>query len=232
MSSPVYALFRSMLHETSARNEGSVCLDDAIRKRLLTGVFAAYYAEATPETAIFDTNRGWTTKLPALVELFPRRQSDLLRAQSRLGSSTASASSAATPSNSRASSATTRAARSIRASRVSRRPPACSASPTMRCVRRCMASSRTACSSCATKAWSPTRSACYTRNLPGFIGEDLHPHDPRNIEPCYDMIEFDLRLRPRPGCMTSGAQSRRGSASPSCPRISSPATRRKRSGKT
>ena len=28
----------------------------------------------------------------------------------------------------------------------------------------------------------------------GFIGEDLHPHDPRNIEPCYDMIEFDLRL--------------------------------------
>ena len=46
-------------------------IDDAIRKRLLTGVFDAYYAEATPETVIFDTNRGWTTKLPALVELFP-----------------------------------------------------------------------------------------------------------------------------------------------------------------
>ena len=28
----------------------------------------------------------------------------------------------------------------------------------------------------------------------GFVGEDLYPHDPRNIEPCYDMIEFDLRL--------------------------------------
>jgi sulfotransferase len=28
----------------------------------------------------------------------------------------------------------------------------------------------------------------------GFIGEDLHPHDPRHIEPSYDMIEFDLRL--------------------------------------
>ena len=37
MSSPVYALFRSMLHETSARNEGSVFIDDTIRKRLLTG---------------------------------------------------------------------------------------------------------------------------------------------------------------------------------------------------
>src|ERR1700722_4455870 len=70
MSSPVYALFRSMLHETSARNEAAVFIDDAIRKRLLTGVFDAYYAETTPETVIFDTNRGWTTKLPALVELF------------------------------------------------------------------------------------------------------------------------------------------------------------------
>jgi hypothetical protein len=38
MSSPVYALFRSMLQDTSARNEGSVFIDDAIRKRLLTGV--------------------------------------------------------------------------------------------------------------------------------------------------------------------------------------------------
>ena len=28
----------------------------------------------------------------------------------------------------------------------------------------------------------------------GFIGEDLHPHDPERIEPCYDMIEFDQRL--------------------------------------
>ncbi len=28
----------------------------------------------------------------------------------------------------------------------------------------------------------------------GFIGEELYPHDPRHIEPCYDMIEFDLRL--------------------------------------
>jgi sulfotransferase len=28
----------------------------------------------------------------------------------------------------------------------------------------------------------------------GFIGEDLHPHDPKNIEPCYDVIEFDQGL--------------------------------------
>ena len=71
MSSPVYNLFRSMLAETSARNEGAVFIDDDIRKRLLKAVFEAYYHSATPETVIFDTNRGWTTKLPALVELFP-----------------------------------------------------------------------------------------------------------------------------------------------------------------
>ena len=27
-----------------------------------------------------------------------------------------------------------------------------------------------------------------------FIGEPLYTHDPEHIEPCYDMIEFDLRL--------------------------------------
>ena len=71
MSSPVYSLFRAMLNETSARNEGAVFIDNEIRKRLLMGVFDAYYHDAAPETVIFDTNRGWTTKLSALVELFP-----------------------------------------------------------------------------------------------------------------------------------------------------------------
>ncbi len=27
-----------------------------------------------------------------------------------------------------------------------------------------------------------------------FVGEPLFTHDPGHIEPCYDMIEFDLRL--------------------------------------
>ena len=34
-------------------------------------MFDAYYHEPAPGMVIFDTNRGWTTKLPALVELFP-----------------------------------------------------------------------------------------------------------------------------------------------------------------
>jgi sulfotransferase len=28
----------------------------------------------------------------------------------------------------------------------------------------------------------------------GCIDQDLFPHDPKHIEPCYDMIEFDRRL--------------------------------------
>ena len=71
MSSPVYPLFRSMLTETSARNEGSVFIDNDVRKRLLIGVFDAYYAEVASGAVIFDTNRGWTTKLPAVADLFP-----------------------------------------------------------------------------------------------------------------------------------------------------------------
>jgi sulfotransferase len=71
MSSPVYSLFRAMLSETSQRNEGAVFIDEDVRKRLLVGVFEAYYRDAEPEMVIFDTNRGWTTKLPALVQLFP-----------------------------------------------------------------------------------------------------------------------------------------------------------------
>ena len=71
MSSPDYALFRTMLAGTSARNEGSVFIDNDMRKRLLTSVFDAFYAEVAPGAVIFDTNRGWTTKLPALVNFSP-----------------------------------------------------------------------------------------------------------------------------------------------------------------
>jgi sulfotransferase len=71
MSSPVFSLFRAMLVETSNRNETAVFMDDDIRRRLLAGVFDAYYHEAEPDGVIFDTNRGWTTKLPALTQLFP-----------------------------------------------------------------------------------------------------------------------------------------------------------------
>lgn len=74
MSSPVNNLCNAMLRETSQRNEGAVFIDDETRKRLLRGVFSAYYADAPEDGVVFDTSRGWVTKLPALTELFPEAQ--------------------------------------------------------------------------------------------------------------------------------------------------------------
>ena len=71
MTSPVGSIFNAMLGVTSARNEGSVFIDDEHRQRLLRAVFDAYYADIHPSKLVFDTNRQWTTKLPALVKLFP-----------------------------------------------------------------------------------------------------------------------------------------------------------------
>jgi sulfotransferase len=71
MTSPVGSLFNAMLRETSQRNEASVFIDDALRQRLLRAMFEAYYADIHPQKVVFDTNRMWTTKLPALTQLFP-----------------------------------------------------------------------------------------------------------------------------------------------------------------
>ncbi len=71
MTSPVGSLFTAMLTATSARNEGSVFIDDDQRQRLLRAVFDAYYADIHPAQLVFDTNRLWATKLPALTRLFP-----------------------------------------------------------------------------------------------------------------------------------------------------------------
>ena len=72
MSSPVGGLFNTMLKQTSQGTEGAVFIDDDIRERLLRAVFEAYYADIHPTQLVFDTNRQWTTKLPALTQLFPQ----------------------------------------------------------------------------------------------------------------------------------------------------------------
>jgi sulfotransferase len=71
MTSPVGSLFNAMLTATSARNEGSVFIDNTQRQRLLRACFDAYYADIDATRLVFDTNRQWTTKLPALTTLFP-----------------------------------------------------------------------------------------------------------------------------------------------------------------
>lgn len=193
MSSPVYALFRAMLNETSARNEGSVFIDNTIRKRLLKAVFDAYYAEAAPETVIFDTNRGWTTKLPALVELFPDARmiccvrnparildsiESLIRRNAYELSGIFNYDSGGTV-YSRVEGLASAAGMFGFSFNALREAVYGQNSDRLILVRY----------ESLTSNPLGTLAAIY-----GFIGEDLHPHDPKNIEPCYDMIEFDQRL--------------------------------------
>ncbi len=71
MTSSVGSLYMAMEGAMSRRHETSVFLDAAQRRALLRGVFAGYYHAADPAAVIFDTNRLWCARLPALAELFP-----------------------------------------------------------------------------------------------------------------------------------------------------------------
>lgn len=70
MSSPVASLFDGVLAQVSAGSEMAPLVDQAARGRLLKGLFTAYY-DGNPAEVVFDTNRAWTARLPALTSLFP-----------------------------------------------------------------------------------------------------------------------------------------------------------------
>ena len=71
MTSPVGAMYLALETAMSRRNETAVVIDDAQRRKVLKGLFANYYSEIHPHKLVFDTNRAWSTKLPALAQLFP-----------------------------------------------------------------------------------------------------------------------------------------------------------------
>jgi sulfotransferase len=70
MSSPVANLFEGIIAQVSAGSELSSMVDGEQRARILKGLFHSYYSGINCDV-IFDTNRGWTTKLSALIQLFP-----------------------------------------------------------------------------------------------------------------------------------------------------------------
>jgi len=70
MSGPVASLFEGVLAQVSAGSELSTMVNDDQRARILRGLFDSYYADRD-EDVIFDTNRAWTAKMPALMRLFP-----------------------------------------------------------------------------------------------------------------------------------------------------------------
>jgi sulfotransferase len=70
MSSPVASFFESIIAQVSAGSELSSMVDQPQRARLLKGLFDSYYADVD-RPVIFDTNRAWTSQLPALMTLYP-----------------------------------------------------------------------------------------------------------------------------------------------------------------
>ncbi|HEX8956621.1 MAG TPA: sulfotransferase [Burkholderiaceae bacterium] len=71
MTSPVGTLFSTMLGQFSAGSEFGPVITHEQRRRLLGGLFENYYADHQGKRVIFDTNRMWAAKLPAVLDLFP-----------------------------------------------------------------------------------------------------------------------------------------------------------------
>jgi len=71
MTSPVGALYSSMLHQFGAGTEFGPVITKPERKRLVRGLFDSYYAEHSDKEIVFDTNRMWSAHLPMLMDQFP-----------------------------------------------------------------------------------------------------------------------------------------------------------------
>jgi sulfotransferase len=71
MTSPVGTLFTGMLNQFSAGSEFGPVVDQSMRRRLLRGLFDAYYEDQADKGVVFDSNRMWCAKLPAILDLFP-----------------------------------------------------------------------------------------------------------------------------------------------------------------
>ena len=71
MTSPVGALFNGVLAQCSAGSEFGAVIDHEQRRRLLRGLFDSYYQVPGQRPVVFDTNRMWSSRMPAIHDLFP-----------------------------------------------------------------------------------------------------------------------------------------------------------------
>ncbi|HEV2366039.1 MAG TPA: sulfotransferase [Caulobacteraceae bacterium] len=72
MTSPVGAIYLAMMGAVSRKNEAAVFIEEDQKRELLTGVFRNYYHRIGRDKVIFDTNRMWCSKMPALAQHFPQ----------------------------------------------------------------------------------------------------------------------------------------------------------------
>jgi sulfotransferase len=70
MTGPVGAFLTGLLTQMSTANEFALFLDETQKHAVLKGVFENYYA-SYGDKLVFDTNRLWCSKMPALATLFP-----------------------------------------------------------------------------------------------------------------------------------------------------------------
>jgi len=71
MTSPVGGLFQANLQLMSAGSEIGLLVNEEQRPVILKALFSAFYDHLTDHEVVFDTNRTWCSKLPALLTLFP-----------------------------------------------------------------------------------------------------------------------------------------------------------------
>ena len=71
MTSPVGAMYKALEQSMSRRNETAVFIDGPRRRDILAGLFTNYYTKTQSTKVVFDTNRLWCAKLPALTQLLP-----------------------------------------------------------------------------------------------------------------------------------------------------------------
>jgi sulfotransferase len=71
MTSPVGAIYQAVLAAVSRKNEAAVFIDESQKRELLAGVFRNYYHAIGSQKVVFDTNRMWCSKMPAITRLFP-----------------------------------------------------------------------------------------------------------------------------------------------------------------
>lgn len=70
ITSPLASLSSSLLAQVSAGTEWTTQVTVEQRRRLVRSLFTSYYEDINAPV-IFDTNRSWTARLPALLDLFP-----------------------------------------------------------------------------------------------------------------------------------------------------------------
>jgi sulfotransferase len=79
ITSPLGSLVSTVLQDMSQGNETAIFIDNAQRTALLRGLFDSYYHAIHPMKTVFDTNRGWTTRLDYARDPVSQGEDDLLR---------------------------------------------------------------------------------------------------------------------------------------------------------